>query len=160
VPCLFVPQKLAGWSRILASVDGTDRGLSVLVAACDFAQALGGRLRILTVEPIRSDEKVPGTAHLPDARSTRLAQALERLRRVQPDPWENWEKAPGADRSDLLVVRRGNPAAEILAEVSRCAPDVLVFGFRRGGPPGLVEGKSVGRRLAHGAPCATLTIPL
>ena len=59
-----------------------------------------------------------------------------------------------------LVLCAGSAAEEILAEVASGNPDVLVFGFRRGGPPGMLEGKSIGRRLAHASPCATLTIPL
>jgi nucleotide-binding universal stress UspA family protein len=89
-----------------------------------------------------------------------LSQALDRLRVEQPLPWANWEPRPGSERATALVVRQGNPAEEILAEVAAANPDVLVFGFRRGGPPGMLEGKSVGRRLAHACPCATLTIPL
>jgi len=160
VPCLFVPQELPSMTRILAAVDGTERGFGVLIAACDFAQAVKGRLRVLTVEPERPDDEAPGVPHLPDGRSARLSQALDRLRVEQPLPWANWEPRPGSERATALVVRQGNPAEEILAEVAAANPDVLVFGFQRGGPPGMLEGKSVGRRLAHACPCATLTIPL
>jgi len=160
VPCLFVPQELPGMTRILAAVDGTERGFGVLIGACDFAQAVKGRLRVLTVEPERPDDEAPGVPHLPNGRSARLSQALDRLRVEQPLPWVNWEPQPGSERSTALVVRQGNPAEEILAEVASGNPDVLVFGFRRGGPPGMLEGKSIGRRLAHASPCATLTIPL
>jgi len=161
VPCLFVPQELPGITRILAAVDGTERGFGVLVAAVDFAQAVEGRLRVLTVEPQRPDDEPPGLPHLPDGRSARLSQAVDRLRVDQPLPWANWEPQPGSERgARALVVRQGSPADEILAEVAAANPDVLAFGFRRGGPPGMLEGKSVGRRLAHACPCATLTIPL
>ena len=160
VPCLFVPQTLPGMTRILAAVDGTERGFGVLIAASDFAQAVHGRLRVLTVEPERPDDEAIGVAHIPDGRSARLSQTLDRLRVEQPVPWANWEPAPGADRATALVVRQGDPGDQIMAEVSAGNPDVLVFGYRRGGPPGMLEGKSVGRRLAHASPCATLTIPL
>jgi nucleotide-binding universal stress UspA family protein len=160
VPCLFVPQAVPTVTRILAAVDGTERGFGVLIAAVDFAEALKGRLRVLTVEPERLDDEAAGVAHLPDGRSARLSQAVDRLRVEQPLPWASWESAPGADRATALVVRRGNAATEILAEVATANPDVLVFGYRRGGPPGMLEGRSVGRRVAHACPCATLTIPL
>jgi nucleotide-binding universal stress UspA family protein len=49
---------------------------------------------------------------------------------------------------------------EILAEVAASGPDVLAFGYHRGGPPGIIEGSSTARQLAHTAPVSVLTIPL
>jgi len=37
---------------------------------------------------------------------------------------------------------------------------VIIIGYRRGGPPGLIEAGSVARQVAHHAPCAVLTVPL
>jgi nucleotide-binding universal stress UspA family protein len=48
----------------------------------------------------------------------------------------------------------------VLAEVRESGADLLVIGYHRGGPPGVLEAGSTARRLAHEAPCAVLTIPL
>jgi nucleotide-binding universal stress UspA family protein len=59
-----------------------------------------------------------------------------------------------------LRVRRGDVVRELLAEASAADPTVLVVGYHRGGPPGVLEAGSVARRIAHHASCAVLTIPL
>jgi nucleotide-binding universal stress UspA family protein len=59
-----------------------------------------------------------------------------------------------------LVVRRGDVVKGVLAELQETGSDVLVIGYHRGGPPGVLEAGSIARRLAHVAPCAVLTVPL
>jgi nucleotide-binding universal stress UspA family protein len=59
-----------------------------------------------------------------------------------------------------VEVRRGAIGQQILAAVDASNPDVLAIGYHRGGLPGVIEAGSTGRRLAHTAPCALLTIPL
>jgi nucleotide-binding universal stress UspA family protein len=49
---------------------------------------------------------------------------------------------------------------QVLASVEASHPDLLAVGFHRGGPPGVIEAGSAARHLAHGAPCAVLTVPL
>jgi len=60
----------------------------------------------------------------------------------------------------VLEVRRGDPAEQILAAVGEHRPDVLVLGCHRGGPAGVIEVGSTARHLIHSAPCAVLTVPL
>jgi nucleotide-binding universal stress UspA family protein len=57
-------------------------------------------------------------------------------------------------------VRRGEPAAQILAAALEIETDVIVIGYRRGGPPAVIEAGSVARYVLHHAPCAVLTVPL
>jgi nucleotide-binding universal stress UspA family protein len=59
-----------------------------------------------------------------------------------------------------IAVRRGEIVPEILAAVNEVDADLLVIGYHRGGPPGVLEAGSTARHLAHTAPCAVLTIPL
>jgi nucleotide-binding universal stress UspA family protein len=59
-----------------------------------------------------------------------------------------------------LVIRQGDILERVLAQAQESKADVLVIGYHRGGAPGVLEGGSTARRLAHAAPCAVLTIPL
>jgi nucleotide-binding universal stress UspA family protein len=141
VPCLFVPGPDEATGPMLAALDGTDRGFAVLRRALDLAQVLGLELDLVTVErgPVR--EPVPGAFDAPAPRTENLIRLL------------------GASAATLQV-RRGDVVAEVLTEIEARQTRILVLGYRRGGPPGPVEGASVARRLAHRAPCAVLTIPL
>lgn len=145
LPCLFVPSGCRPMRRILAALDGTDRGLAVMVAAIGLARAASAELRAVTVEPSASGE--------PDAASPVLARTAlleERLR-----------EALGGDRPIApLEVRRGATVEQILASIAAADADTLAVGYHRGGPAGILEAGSTGRRLLHAAPGAVLTIPL
>jgi len=141
VPCLFVPGPDGVPSRLLAALDGTERGFTVFQRAAWLAEALGAGLDLVTVERALSDEP----AHL--ARDVREART------------ENLVRAVGAS-ARALRVRRGDVVTEILREVDARHAHVLLIGYHRGGPPGFVEAGSVARQLTHRAPCAVLTIPL
>jgi nucleotide-binding universal stress UspA family protein len=160
IPCLFVGRPLPHLSRVVVALDGTERGVTVLTAASDFVRAIGARMRAVTVEPRREQEAAPGSGYLLDGRSTKLALTIDRLRIEDPDVWSGWE-APGASAAGgLLRIRHGDPVSEVLTELGACGADLLVIGYHRGGPPGVLEGGSVARRLAHDARCAVLTVPL
>ncbi len=160
IPCLFVPRPLESVTRVLVALDGTERGLSVLTAACDFARAAGARLRVVTVEPRRDNEAEFPPGYLMDGRSAKLAQAIDRLRIDDPAVWAGWEAQGETAAGGLLRIRHGDPVSQVLAEVGASGADVLVIGYHRGGPPGVLEAGSVGRRLAHHARCAVMTVPL
>lgn len=160
VPCLFVPQAELVFRRMLAALDGTERGLIVMKAASEFARAAGCRLRALTVEPAYPNEPRHLAAAVPAARSERLSQALDRLLVENPALCNVWDRHNHTGDQPLLMVQRGDPVEQVFAEIRTSAPDFLAVGFHRGGPPGFVEGSSVGRRLLHGAGCAVLTVPL
>jgi nucleotide-binding universal stress UspA family protein len=138
VPCLLVPPDSAPVRRVLAAVDGSLRGSKVFVVASEFARLIGAALRAVTVEAVAE-------AEMPD-----LARRAPRARTAQL-------------RSEIgarLSVRHGSVFEQVLAEIRATGADLLAIGNQRGGPPGVVELGSVGRHLAHAAPCAVLTIPL
>lgn len=142
LPCLFVPPTGSLPSSVLVAIDGTERGMVVLSAGWDFARCIGADLRVLTVERVDPSEP-PGLAgSVPAARSLRVMSQVNEM--------------VGRD----VEVRRGDAVEQILAAVDEHSPDVLVLGYHRGGPPGIIEGGSTARRLVHTAPCAVLTVPL
>jgi nucleotide-binding universal stress UspA family protein len=122
--------------------------MRVLQEACAFATQIGSELRVVTVERGPADEPWNLASSLPLTRSTTLQARVLGVFRGQGIP-------------QLAVsVRRGDIAESVLAEAQENGDDVLVIGYHRGGPPGVLEAGSVARRLAHAAPCAVLTIPL
>jgi nucleotide-binding universal stress UspA family protein len=141
LPCLFVPGIGALPRKVLAAVDGTERGKAVLITAADFARQTGAELLVMTVEAW-GDEPPDLVSVTPSGRSLALAAQVRAM----------------GHRG--LEVRRGRPVDEILLAVDHHGPDVLVIGCHRGGPPGIIDAGSTSRRLAHAAPCATLTLPL
>ena len=148
LPCLFVPQGVASIRRVLVALDGSDRGMIVLHQACDFARHLGASLQAITVEGRTPAEPLHLVSSLPLARSTSLQTRVRQVlfRKGLPD-------VP-------LAIRRGDVLERVAAEAQETEADVLVLGYHRGGPPGVIEAGSTARRLAHAAPCAVLTIPL
>jgi nucleotide-binding universal stress UspA family protein len=156
-PCLFVKAGRPMLSRVLAALDGTERGLAVLVAAMDFTRDCRGRLRTVTVEPAYENERDAPWLHT--GRSERLAQAIDQLRNTSTLGAEAWDARPGT-QGRTLVVHRGRVVDKVLGEVKDSAVDVLVLGYHRGGPAGMIEAGSVARRLLHEAPCSVLTVPL
>jgi nucleotide-binding universal stress UspA family protein len=148
VPCLFVPGDASVGAPVLASVDCGPRAARVVRAAWEFSAALGWPLRLLSVEP----ESEHGPDDLGDLLATERRQRLaDTLRTAAPEA--------AADAVELIV-RRGDAAGEVLRTTEQGGAGVLVVGYRRGGPPGVAELGSVARRLAHGAACPVLTIPL
>jgi hypothetical protein len=147
-PCLFIPPESGELRTVLVALDGSDRGMSVLHGACGFGRNLGVQLQVVTVERGSADEPWHLAASLPVTRSSTLqARVLAVFRR---------EGIP-----ELAVsIRRGDIGDAVLAEVRESGADLLVIGYHRGGPPGVLEAGSTARRLAHEAPCAVLTIPL
>jgi nucleotide-binding universal stress UspA family protein len=156
-PCLSVPAGMVRLSRVLVALDGTERGQAVLLAAMDFARETAGRLRGVTVE--RPDPEEPGLSDLLTARSARLSQMIEELRQHRSLGAGAWEPIPGPGDA-VLAVHRGNVVEELLNEVEDFGAEVLVLGYHRGGPAGVIEAGSIARRILHEASCAVLTIPL
>ncbi len=156
LPCLFVPAEPGPLTRVLAALDGTERGFAVLLAAVEFTRGIGGTLRAVTVEPAYENEA--GVTRLPTERSARLARALVELQDDQ-DLGSTPRSPVTVEARAALVVRRGTVVEEITREIDQGGTDVLVVGYHRGGPASVIDG-SVSRRLTHEVPTAVLTIPL
>lgn len=150
VPSLFVQPGSGPIREMLVALDGTERGMRVLTAACGFARSVGASIRVVTVE----DREPASEPHqtLPTARSSRLQREVGAKLSRRPGPRRPGE--PG------VAVRRGPIVPEILAELAERETDVLAFGYHRGGPPGFIEGGSTARQLMHTAPASVLAIPL
>ncbi len=158
VPCLFVMPGTSAFERVLVALDGTERGMGVLVSAMDFTRDTGGRLHAVSVEPAYENER--DAPHLLTTRSARLMEAVDELRHHTSLGRGAWEPPSPAAPESPIVFHRGRVVDEIVREVVDARTDVLVVGYRRGGPAGIIEAGSVARRLAHEAPCSVLTIPL
>jgi nucleotide-binding universal stress UspA family protein len=142
IPTLHVPVGQPAPKRLLLALDGTERGMTVARTAASFAARVGLLVDLVTVEPehwgVATDVTRPP--------SGRTLQLIERL------------TAMGLTQS--LKVRHGDPALEIANAARELEADVLAIGYRRGGPPAVIEAGSVARRLVHEAPCAVLAVPL
>ena len=147
-PSLFVPLSHRGIKRVLVAVDTTPRGFHVLESACDFAVQAGASLQAVTVERVTADELTHEVSSPPPGGRVSLQGRVRAL------------SARTAPFDVPLVIRRGEIVECVVSEALESESDVLVVGYRRGGPPGVLEAGSTGRRLAHTAPCAVLTIPL
>jgi len=73
---------------------------------------------------------------------------------------EKIQEIVGGDAEVPLVIRRGAIVEEVLAEMRIRKGSVLAVGYHRGGPPGLMEAGSSGRRLMQQSPGPVLTVPL
>jgi len=157
-PCLFVSAGDLDFGRVLVALDGTERGLSVLIAAMDFARLTGAKLRAVSVEPAYENED--GVPRLLTGRSARLVEAVDGLINSSPLGRAAWDRGDRIPVNPPVVIHRGPIVAEILREIDQSHADLLFIGYHRGGPAGIVDAGSVARRLTHEAPCGVLTIPL
>lgn len=154
IPCLFVPPGHNGLTRALVAVDGTERGLMVLRRAMEFARELRIPLGALTVESDFGGGPDRQTLVPPATQARRISGALEQFE-------ARADTRPGTvPTSPPLITRYGEVVEEVLGELSSSGADLLAVGYHRGGPSGILEGHSVGRRLVHWAPTAVLTVPL
>jgi nucleotide-binding universal stress UspA family protein len=158
VPCLFVPPETGSLEHLLVAHDCSERGRTVLRQAYGFAQAVGATMQVMTVETRWADEPVELASTVLGARTLRLRdQVGELMARACNGGTGNGARRP---KQESLIVRQGDIVEQVLATIDQTGPDVLAVGYHRGGPPGILEGGSTARRLAHTAPCAVLTIPL
>lgn len=146
VPCLLVPPEVMPIAGVVAALDGTERGMAVFRQALELSTATDQPLAALTVEPKRSNEPAPLAAQMPTGRSLVLQEMVTGVL--------------GGEAEASVIIRRGDIAKEVLAEMRDRAGSVLVVGYHRGGPPGLIEGGSSGRRLLQHSTGLVLTVPL
>lgn len=157
-PCLFVQAGEFRFGRVLLALDGTERGMSVMLPAIDFARGIAARVSAVTVEPIYENEGAAVT--VPTGRSARLIQAVDEARNATNMGRGSWEMTQLPSGDSPVAVHRGRVVDEIVREIEASRCDILVVGYHRGGPAGVLEAGSVSRRLTHEAPCSVLTIPL
>jgi nucleotide-binding universal stress UspA family protein len=152
IPCMLVPVGCKGISRVLAALDGTDRGFKVYEYAAQLASKGSLSLRSVTVDPTWPGE-VPGQDEW-SARAERLADRIHaRTAHARKGV------ATLIPRNELLEVRRGDTLSQIVEVVAEHHADILVIGFHRGGPSLVVDQGSVARQLIHAAPCIVITVP-
>ena len=144
LPVLVLPRNQDRITRVIAALDGSERGLAVLRLALELKPFLGLNPVALFVEP--ADQSEAGAVVPSSGRHEFLKNAMQSLNR---DP----EAIP-------LVHRTGNVIDEVLRGVSAEAGDLVMVGVRRGGPANPLESTGNGRRILAAARCAVLTVPL
>jgi nucleotide-binding universal stress UspA family protein len=150
IPCLMVPAGLTSMHRLVAALDGSDRGMAVFRAATELAAATNLELGAVTVDPAQ-----PGEPAMASARSERLSAKVDAACHLAGGA-TRW----GGNATAMLRVRHGDVVEEIAREVQDTGADILVTGFHPGGPLLVVEEGSVSRTLVHSVPCAVMTVPL
>lgn len=148
-PILFVPPEVSAFDHVLLALDATERSAEVARVGLAIAKVVGATVvEAVTVRPGAANSG-PAASVLPTRRPVRLDEVLHRA---------------GADAAELgpvaLTIRQGDPIEEVLAEASASGADLLVIGYRRGGPPKFVSPTEIARNLLYAAPCAILTVPL
>jgi len=148
-PILFVPPEVTRLRHILLALDQTERSARVARVGLEFAQKVSATVvEAVTVRRDGTEESTGGSV-LPTRRAVRIDQVLHRA---------------AAEAIELgpipLTIRQGDPIEEVLAEAASSGADVLVIGYRRGGPPKYVSPTEIARNLLYAAPCAVLTVPL
>lgn len=160
VPCLFVHAEEPAFRRVLAAVDGGPATTEVLEAAFAAARLLGAQVFALHVEGPVGVVEGPAPRTVTMHHAAALSEAVRAVLNQQPeDPPQATavEAATGAGCD--VIVRQGEPVAEILSTIQEENIDLLVIGHHRGGPAG-GESACTAPRLLHRAPCAVLTVPL
>ena len=139
VPVLIVPEghQIAG--RVLAAVAADPESVEVLGAAFSIADLLHVPVHALHVE---SEYALAGAPARPGL--SVLTATVNRLPHATPE----------------LVIRRGDPAREILAAISAQRCDLVVIGRRRGSAALDREASGVAARVLAQAACAVLAVPL
>jgi len=152
------------FSQILAAIDGSETGRRALLQAIEMKKLYNSQLTIMHVvetairrptttyveKSVVSGELAQTLATLPDST---LKKTLLRATTVLEEARLTAEKEGVKPR---LVLRDGEPAAEILREASKSF-DLIILGFRGEHPSGIGLGSVVNRVVAN-APCSVLVI--
>jgi nucleotide-binding universal stress UspA family protein len=140
---------------VLVALDGTVRGFAVLSGAMDLVRGIGGTVGVVSVDTATDDEG----SDLPTGRTQRLVDGVKQLMASRDLGRGTWN-SDGGRGEPAIRIPRGQVVEEVLREVAQTGTNILVVGYRRGGPAAVIEAGSIARRLVHEAPCAILTIPL
>jgi nucleotide-binding universal stress UspA family protein len=133
--------------HILCAIDFSPASPGTIAGAVALARACRGEITVLFVVPYAAPTKAD-RARLPAGVDSAVAEDVEAL----------LEPARAAGIPVRVCLKVGNPAREILAELRRTAPDVVVMGAHgRGGLKRRVLG-SVTAEVLRAAPCPVITI--
>lgn len=151
VPCLVIPD--GSWHErpcILAAVDGTDRGASVLRGAARVAELCHGSTRAVTV----FEAPLIGSG-------TAMSDPMvgDRVRRIGELRKDRGRRSVDGGPGPTVLVRHGEPVDEVLAEAAG-GVDVVAVGMRRLGQPDSDLERGIARRILRRSTGAVLTIPL
>src|SRR5690606_24984472 len=80
IPCLVVPAGQERFARLLAALDGSERGMTVLRKAWQFRRLSEDGLSAIFVEPLPQGERA-GLATVPSTRGAHLARAMDAVLR-------------------------------------------------------------------------------
>jgi nucleotide-binding universal stress UspA family protein len=140
--------------RLLVALDGSAHADAALREAIDLAHAGNGRLTLLSVAPEPSAVLV-GTGYLAQVNVDALREDVLRDHAALVDA-ACAEVPP--DIPVTKLVRRGSPAAEIVAVASDGVHDLVVMGSRgRGDLRSMVFG-SVSHNVLHASPIPVLCV--
>ncbi len=162
VPCLIAAagqDPLCG--RILAAVAAGPDSVDVLEAAFAIGRSCGNKVLALHVERAVTISGVAPSRAESMRHSEALAGAVAAAwghdtTVLASTPGEALEAAEACD----LMVRQGDPVAEILRAVREERAELLVHGYHRGVHVNGHETSCIAARLLQRAPCAVLTVPI
>ena len=137
---------------IVLATDGSPSARKATAAAVELAQALGARLRVVTVwqTPVYSFGYVPltWTPELIDAERVHAHDVVEAAVRT----------AEEAGVPATAVLREGDPATEICSVAEESGADMVVVGAHGWGPLKRFVFGSVSARVLHEAPAPVLVV--
>ena len=140
------------YGHILCALDFSPLAAAAFRAALELAREEGARLSLVHVY-------VPGTPLLPGERPAAAKglsdrELVQRLRAYM----ERQYLAQAGEVDCRLVLRRGHPSVEILAQLEAHPADLVVLGSQGLSGMGLVILGSVAERVVRRAPCDCLVV--
>jgi nucleotide-binding universal stress UspA family protein len=138
--------------RILVPLDGSEAAEAAAEVAADLARSSGGGVRLLQVSPV--PEQRMGTAGRVVAYAD---QEMERLEAEGRDYLEG-VGARIAPVPSEMIVRFGEPGAEILVEADAFGADMIVLTTGRQGWLKRATGGGLGERILRVAPVPVLLV--
>jgi len=134
---------------LLTAYDGSDHGNAALVRADELTQCMNAEHHVILVAHVQSYQ---WTAMSNPYQIDLYALEEEHLN-------EAYDKAKSMmTKEPTVVMRRGEPAREIIAYAEEIGADFIVIGTRgRGGVKSLLLG-STSHSVIHGAPCDVIVV--
>ena len=134
---------------LVTAYDGSDHGNAALVRADDLAQCLDAEHHVILVAHVQSYQWTamsnPYQIDLYALEEEHLSEAYEKAKAI-------------LTKEPTVVMRRGEPAREIIAYAEEVGADFIVMGSRgRGSVKALFLG-STSHNVIHGAPCDVIVV--